>query len=618
MYINKIDAVSYKAALPTSKKADFSATVKEAKKVLGINKGLSLLKISSTSMPTQKQYDSGIGKLNSESALNFLKFITFYTGVSAIKDFPAGQTTKHNLHHGFYCPYLKTAVTFGEENINLSNIIDNKEYYGFILENEDRKDFIDKNKSNPYAIYYERELGEDDNYPVLKPLKTAFENYKSGLSTASFEHDFNEYKKQDIVKNTYSRLALYPLIHEKEPDLFKNFENDLEKQKKFEQYKNLYADEIDFFNFRQFIAQKEHDDAKKSINENRIDLFGDCLIGFAPQETWAHPDAFMDNTCIGNFDWGLPALKFKEILNPDSAAHKVFDEKLSFFLKNYDGIRFDVGWCYAIAKIEEKGKDSENIDLGHKLFDFIEKRAQEIKGKDFDTHKLIYEMDGFEKMFTGWDEKKPEPIPNVKNIVNVLTTEYQNTEKVGWGSPEFYLKTGLTEDEIIVGTNNHDGANLKALAEATRPEYEKRLNDNAEILSKLFKISKQNLINSPAEFVKAKFAQLYTVKNQFLFFVDVLGSKEDIDCQNIYPGNYRFRVDENYERQYHNALQQGFGFNLPEVLGIVMKSKNLDKKYPILYSKLNSYAEYLRKIGPKTESDANIAEKTTKVCSQNK
>jgi len=42
--------------------------------------------------------------------------------------------------------------------------------------------------------------------------------------------------------------------------------------------------------------------------------------------------------------------------------------------------------------------------------------------------------------------------------------------------------------------------------------------------------------------------------------------KQDIDCQNTYTGNCRFRVDENYERQYHDALQQGLGFNLPEVL----------------------------------------------------
>ena len=84
-------------------------------------------------------------------------------------------------------------------------------------------------------------------------------------------------------------------------------------------------------------------------------------------------------------------------------------------------------------------------------------------------------MDGFNKMFTGWEKNRPKPISNIKNIVSVLTTEYQHRRDAGWGYPEFFLKTGLTEDEIIMGTNNHDGANLRALSEGTQPEYEQRI-----------------------------------------------------------------------------------------------------------------------------------------------
>lgn len=606
MYINKFDSVSCKAALPTSKKADYTATIKKAKKILGIDNGLSLLKIHSGSMPCQQKFDSGIGKLNSEPAINFLKMITFYTDVNAIKEFPAGQTTK--LHSRYYCPYLKTAVTFGEENINLNNIVEDTAYYGSILTQKDKENLVDDRK-NPYAINYELEIGTDENYPIKKPLRIAFENYKNGFATKKFNTDFENFKQSKIVQETYPRLAIYPFVSKKEPNLFENFKNSPDKQEKFEYYKEKYKDEIEFFNFSQFLAQKEHFDAKEKINKNGTDLFGDCLIGFAPQEVWAHPDAFLKDTCIGLYSWGLPALNFKEILNPKSEANKVFDEKISFFLKHYDGIRFDVGWCYAIAQIGEKGKEAEHIDLGHNLFDFIENKAKEIKGNNYNTKKLIYEMDGFGKMFSGWEKDKPKPIPNIKNIVNVLTTEYQHNKGAGWGSPQFFLKTGLSEDEIIIGTNNHDGANLRALAEGTTPEYLERINENAPILSKLLKIPNKKLLENPAEFIKAKFAQLYTIKNQFLFFVDVLGSRVDMDSQNTFVWNYRFRVDENYERQYHNALQQGFGFNLPETLKMVMKSKQLDKKHPEIYEKLSEYSKYLRKIGPKTEAEANLLQK---------
>lgn len=601
MNIQNRDNISYKAALTASMKKDYTLTVKSAKKLLGIDNGLSLLKIHSGSMPYLPMFDTGIGKLNSRIAVDFIKFMKLYTDVNAVKVFPSGQTTKNWGH--YYCPYLKTAVTFGEENINLNNIIENKDYYGNILDYKDIKVLKD-DKKNPYAINYEQELGLDENYPILGPLKTAYNNYKAGLSTPKLEQDFNNYKQQPIVNSTYTRLALYPFIHKKEKNLFKNFEYSPQNQAKFENYKKQYKDEIDFFHFRQFLAQKEHDEAKSKINQTGTDLFGDCLIGFAPQEVWAHPDAFINKTCIGLYDWGLPALKFKEILNNSSEANKVFDEKLSFFLKNYDGIRFDVGWCYAIAQVGKKGKEPEHIDMKRSLYDYIEKRAKDIKGEDFNTKKLIYEMDGFEKMFTGWENKKPKPIANIKNIVNVLTTEYEYSNGIGWGSPEFFLKTGITEDELIMGTNNHDGANLRALAEQTQTKYTQLVKDNSTVLSKIFKIPKQKLINNPAEFIKAKFAQLYTIKNQFLFFTDVLGSRHDMDSQNLYPGNFRFRVNEDFERQYHTALQQGFGFNLPEVLKMVIKAKSLDKENPELYSKLDYYAKYLRKKGPKTEQEA--------------
>jgi len=76
------------------------------------------------------------------------------------------------LHDHFDCPYSKTAVTFGKENINLSNVVDNKGYYGHIFNNEDIKDFVDEdNKINPCAINYEKELCSEGNYPILKPLK---------------------------------------------------------------------------------------------------------------------------------------------------------------------------------------------------------------------------------------------------------------------------------------------------------------------------------------------------------------------------------------------------------------------------------------------------------------
>lgn len=604
MKINEIStSTSFGQALPTCRKTEFTKTIKEAKKVLGIDTGRSMLKIHSASMPYQKVFDSGVGKLNSQPALDFIKFMAFYTDVNAIKDFPQGQTTVNSLR--YYGPYTKTALTFGEENINLLNLVEDKETYGTILEMADIKPFRD-NKNSPEYINYEMELGVDDNYPINKPLKVAFENFKKGLAPDALAKEFEEFKKKPLVENNYTRLALYPFIAKKEKSLFVNFDKSPQKQEKFEQYKEKYANEIEFFKFRQFLAKKEHDNAKNKINAEGIDLFGDCLIGFARQDIWAFPDAFEKGACIGVFEWGLPALDFKKILEPNSESNKLFNDKISFFLENYDGIRFDVGWCYAIAQTGKQGKEPVQTDLGHKLFDFIESRAKEIKGDDFNTKNLMYEMDGFWKMFTGWENNDPKVIPNLRNTVSILTTEYQHQkDKVGYGYPEFYKRTGLTEDELMIGTNNHDGAPLRALAEGSRPEYVERVKDNAKVLSKQMGFSAKKLLERPSEFVKAKFAQIFTVKNQFMFFVDVLGSSRQMDDHDSGGRHYRIRVSEDFERQYHTALQEGFGFNLPEALKIAMKSKGLDKNNKEIYDKLTEFAKYLRKPGAKTEAEAN-------------
>lgn len=594
----RLNNFNFGRALPTSKKEDYSNTAKQAKEILGIDDGVSILKIHSGSMPKQNGFDTGIGKLNSTPAIDFVDKMCFYTDTNAIKEFPMGQTTKNWAH--FNCPYLKTATTFGEENINLLNLVNMN-----LLQKEDIEEF--NLNSNKKRIEYENELGTDENYPILKPLKKAYENFKIN-APEDLKEEFERFKEKDLVQNTYTRLALYPYIAKDEPDLFEGFDTSLKKQEKFAKYKEEYKDEIDFFKFRQFLAKKEHDSAKEKINAKGKDLFGDCLIGFSNQEVWAHPDAFEKGACIGLYNWGLPALDFDTILDENSESHKVFNDKISFFLENYDGIRFDVGWCYAIAQTGQKDKDPKHFDLGHNLFDFIEQRAMEIKGKDFNTQKLIYEMDGFEKMFD-WQQSPPKPIPNVKNIVNVLTTEWQHNDGEGWGSPEFFKKTGLGDNELIMGTNNHDGMPLRALAENNDKKTIEKRKNNAEILSKLFNMDADTLIHNPQEFVKAKFAQLYTTKNQFLYFTDVLGSKRDMDDQTTNVENYRFRVNKDFERQYHTALQKGRGFNLMESLKLAMESKGLDKNNPEIYSKVSYYADYLRAQGAKTEQEANREER---------
>ena len=593
-------------ALPKSKKEDFKKTAYEAKEALGIDNGLSVLQIHSASMPRQDFFDTGIGKLNSDSALDFIDKMTFYTDTNAIKEFSIGETKDIGIP--YFCPYLRSATTYGEDLINLLNIVQNKKTYGNILNAQDIM-FLRDEKSD--YVNYKNELSLGTNQPILLPLKTAYKRFKLGYSTSEFNEEFEEFKNTKRVKENYPRFALYPYIGKIEPDLFENFEYDTEKQEKFAKYKKMYEQEIEFYQFRQFLAKKEHDEAKKKINDKGINLFGDCLIGFSDAEVWANPDAFEKGVFVGLPDWGLPALKFDNILDENSESHKVFDDKVSFFLENYDGIRFDVGWCYAISQVgtrDQDFKDMHRVDLGHNLFDFINKRAKEIKGNDYDTKNLAYETDGAMFDWVGEYHDVPSPRKNIRNIVNICTTEWQHLNGAGWGYPYFLYRTGINSNEFILGTNNHDGENLKRLATNDDDEtYEKRVN-NSIVLNRIFKIPVKNLINNSKEFIKAKFAELFIVKNQFLFFIDVFGFDNKLDTNSVNPEDYTFRLSKDYENQYHSALQNGEGFNLMESLALVMKTRNLDKTQSDLYKKVLYYADYLRQKGAKTEYEADLEE----------
>ena len=217
-------------------------------------------------------------------------------------------------------------------------------------------------------------------------------------------------------------------------------------------------------------------------------------------------------------------------------------------------------------------------------------------------------MDGFGHLYEQYKEPNGRIYtwisPNVQDIVNVLTTEWQHVDGEGWGSPWFHREHGLTQDELIMGTNNHDGCNLLQLA---RKDYRKddRKWNNTIVLSRLFRMDRNDL-DDVKTFVKAKFAQLFTIKNQFLFQNDVMGIDEDMDDQTTSTDNYRTRFSRDFEKEYHLGLQNGTAFNLPESLKLAMEAKGLDKTNAEIYSKIAYYGNYLKEKGALTEKEANM------------
>ena len=88
--------------------------------------------------------------------------------------------------------------------------------------------------------------------------------------------------------------------------------------------------------------------------------------------------------------------------------------------------------------------------------------------------------------------------------------------------------------------------------------------------------------------------------------MDFFGRNEQFDSQIANSRkNYRYRISSDYEKEFHGAIQKGFGFNVYNSLAMAMKARSLDKVNPELYQKLLKFSDILKHEGVKTEAEAN-------------
>ena len=613
MRVNFAAKATFGAALSSAAASELDKATKEAKVALYSNQDYTIFDIPSSSFYLDKEHDTGRGKLNSNEALKILKTMKPYLGFNAIKDYPMGRIDKHQQHYN--CPYNRSSLTLGEDNINLEKLCSSE--YGNLLEFDDISEAVERNfktNNNPNYVNYENETGTSLDYPILKPLRKAYDNFQTMHSSPNdqLRIEFEFYKKAAPFVKNYDRIALYPIVAKSEPDLFENFKDSPEKQKRFSELKTQYAKEIEFFKFRQFLAFKQMIEAKNNINELGVEVMGDIAIGSSPEEYWAFPDAFDKNESIG---YGFYKLKYQEYQDKDSDVYYFLKSKMQLGLMIYDALRLDVGVSYEKYKTivcengiwsQEKKSGYDNKDTVIKI---IEETAKEIKGDDYDLRKISYEADGAGDILFDWSDNNVKQKGNLIGRNLILTTTYEQDSSegnLGWGSYDFYTKTAkISEDDLTLGVNNHDGTPAQRIAR-NKDKYQGFFYNPIPALSKTFKIPEEELQN-PQKWLEIKMSEPFLANRKFVYFTDVFG--KDIfynDIEGAQPkDHFRYRLDENFEKEYHKELQAGNAFNYPQTLARIMKTKGIDEKFPSLYSKLSYLGEYLRKQGALTQKDAD-------------
>ena len=522
-------SINFQRRLKPKEEGEYFAVLKEAKEKVG-NKGKSILIVPTSSLPQEKQNNTGVGTLNTQESEKFFDFAKKYWGINEVQIQPVGQ---YHGWNGKYPIYSGTSMDLGNHMIDIKSHCTKEEFKELVKANNDCRTV---NYPNIVEKYSKQE----------EILRKVYAREKSNSEFAKFKA---ENLKMLEPKALYRALAEinhthnYKFWNETDKNLYSLPK--VERDKRIAEVYKLKENEIDFYKFKQFLAENDLKKAKEKLNQKGLKLDGDMICGLSFDEVWSHPNAFLKGQTM---KWDLPAL------NLDSKeAEQLIREKVNVYAKRFDGLRIDAAWTYV---------EPLNKDYGDKILNIIDDEVKKVKGADFDLHNVMHEFAASAEDFNIYKNGKLRPY--IKDRVQVYTSDWLSED---WGSNKSFLERGWKPENFVVGVTNHDSEPIK-IKEA-----------QAEVLSKILGIPKDKLMNE-SEFIKAKFAEPMTAYNNMLYFRDALTLKGD-------------RISADFEESYFKNLESGKGFNPMDALEKSFRAKGLDKTEPELYRKIVKYRKIL-------------------------
>lgn len=569
-----VSNVSFGRALTTEERRQWEKFQQssELKKELGLryNENMETIAVvPSFSVPSKKN-DIGIGTSYSEDAQKMLGFFHSLMGINALQDLPEGEVSNAN-----HSPYDSTNFSLGAHKVDLSKLT--TPAYGSLLTDsdldyivyEDGVDALDKTK-----VQYDNVLEIGGNRDVLH---VAFERFQKLPENSPLKAEFQTFKKDNAF--WLNKDALY------EAEVIKNNgERDFTKwsyadQNVFatrdgnhaliSQLESNYSQEIEEAKFVQFIADKQRQEAKDKYNAQGIGVYGDIPIGFSHKDIWTHKNAFYPDFANNKFgvqgddgqynSWS-PAVDFRKI---DGPAGDLLRDKYKLAFMRYDGVRVDAAW-QLLSPVVVNGHNQPvyNQYIGDKILNGIIMDEADKAGVPRD--KIYLELLGGKSWDCLDDAKKTGA-----NLIHI--SRYAND---GWGRVKYYeAQTGpnnryqnMRSGQYIIGAGTHDD----------NPAVEQALDgeNRAHLFARDLRMDENKLRRSPAERLKAIFAELFTTKKQFVSLPDMLGEKRRINTPNTVGNhNWTYRADD-YERTYYKNLTCGKGLNLADAYSKAIKAKN--------------------------------------------
>ena len=637
MYIKRIfPNANFGRALTSAEKEQYKKIVRSAKKELNIQDTTAI--IFDFNVPSEKGYNTGIGTTFSESANKFGDFLKSMADINSIQMQPQGKISITNTS-----PYSGTNYAFGEHIIDLKKLTTPQ--YASLLSINDIQEIDDNYPSDKE----QREYRTDYEYVIVKGIQNKFLNKAFSVfmvnaaskepAAVKLNKEFTEFKANNA--DWLEKNALYEVLSSKygtsdfrkweEIDryLYSDRTSADERKNRINQLLAENKNQTEFENFKQFIADKQQKDSKKSFNSKDIKIYGDCLIGFSQSEMWGDIDCFRDNLYYGGPDpncpetnniqtWGLPALDYTTLgeceengdISKLGKTGKLLYNKYSKFFERYDGIRVDAAWQFATPFIYQAINGSyeevKQPEINYTIFNIMKAAAKKVssKARPIDNNAIMLELVG---LSAGRSREM-----TLNKFPHLYTTAYAEYDEC----PAKFIEKGYKQGNFYVGAGCHDNDSLINMAKDTA-KREMHTNGimrdyNFDLNNLAYKTREYTLQSQDEKTLEnyrnAKLAEIFTSYKQFFTLPDMFGMEQRINISGKSDkNNWTIRIPSNYEEFYYKNLAKGYGLNLPKVLAAAMQMRKIDN--PDLIKKCNEAAEILRSDGPMTEKEADLSKK---------
>lgn len=634
-----IRPTSYKTnfgrAFTTEETIAYSKLLNESRNNLGLKDTSSI--IFDFNVPSKDGQNPAIGTTWSSSMIPFINFVKNMTGMNSIQLAPQGKIKQGNTS-----PYSGTTFAFGEHIIDLAKLTTSE--YGNLLPISlllgiDKKYPKDR-QTREYKTDYPFVLGTYNEQGIQeKSLQIAFKNFKTKVeeenpSIKKLNKEFSIFKEKNAkwLEKEALFISLTKLYgnddfetwSEIDKNLFSQLTSEEIRQERISELKTQFKNDIEFEEFKQFIADKQQKESHKTLNEEDIKLYGDCLLGFSRSEMWANKDCFRKNLYYGGPDpncpetnyiqtWGLPALDYTKLgecsSNGDTSklgivGQLLFDKYTTFF-ERYDGIRVDAAWQFITPFIyQETNGNFEEIkmpEVNNTIFNIMNAAQKKLN----EQNTIMLEMLGLSA-----DKGRAATLNKYPHLYSTAYAEYDE-------SPAKFLEKGYKDGMFYVGVGNHDNDSLinMALDSEKRDLHLFGLKRDYNLNENSLKFESQEYKQQSRkeqrleDFRTAKLAEVFTSQKQFFTLPDMFGMAERINISGkADESNWSVRIPTNYERFYFTQLSNGYGMNMPKILAMAMEMKNSNKDQTLI-NKCHEAAEILRQKGPMTQYEADIADR---------